>query len=70
MHSYMKNLFLSFLVLFFFVAAQAQLANKPPMGWNSYNCFGSAVLEKEVKANADYMAVNLKQLKILLFLLF
>lgn len=61
MHSYMKNLFLSFLVLFFFVAAQAQLANKPPMGWNSYNCFGSAVLEKEVKANADYMAVNLKQ---------
>ena len=31
------------------------------MGWNSYNCFGSAVHEDEVKANADYMAQNLKQ---------
>lgn len=32
----------------------------PPMGWNSYNCFGSAVHEDEVKANADYMARYLK----------
>ena len=31
------------------------------MGWNSYNCFGSAVHEDEVKANADYMAKHLKQ---------
>jgi hypothetical protein len=31
------------------------------MGWNSYNCFGSAVHEDEVKANAGYMAQNLKQ---------
>jgi hypothetical protein len=31
------------------------------MGWNSYNCFGSAVHEDEVKANADYMAQYLKQ---------
>jgi len=31
------------------------------MGWNSYNCFGSAVHEDEVKTNADYMARNLKQ---------
>ena len=31
------------------------------MGWNSYNCFGFAVHEDEVKANADYMAKNLKQ---------
>ncbi len=30
------------------------------MGWNSYNCFGSAVHEDEVKANTDYMAKNLK----------
>lgn len=30
------------------------------MGWNSYNCFGSAVHEDEVKANADYMAQYLK----------
>src|SRR6201991_2614830 len=36
------------------------VASAPPMGWNSYNCFGSAVHEDEVKANADYMASNLK----------
>jgi len=31
------------------------------MGWNSYNCFGSAVHEDEVRANADYMAQHLKK---------
>ena len=31
------------------------------MGWNSYNSFGAAVTESEVKANADYMAGKLKQ---------
>ena len=36
-------------------------ATTPPMGWNSYNCFGGNVTEAEVKANADYMANNLKQ---------
>src|SRR5580658_1653506 len=35
-------------------------AVKPPMGWNSYNCFGSAIHEDEVRANADYMAQHLK----------
>jgi len=35
-------------------------AKTPPMGWNSYNSFGAAVTEKEVKANADYMAEKLK----------
>jgi len=39
----------------------AKVAETPPMGWNSYNCFGSAVHEDEVKANADYLAKNLKQ---------
>ncbi|MEP7109587.1 MAG: glycoside hydrolase family 27 protein [Ferruginibacter sp.] len=39
----------------------SQLAQTPPMGWNSYNCFGSAVHEDEVKANADYVAKNLSQ---------
>lgn len=37
-------------------------AEKPPMGWNSYNCYGAAVMEREVKANADYMANKLKHL--------
>jgi alpha-galactosidase len=41
--------------------AFCQLAQTPPMGWNSYNSFGSAVHEDEVRANADYMAKNLKQ---------
>ena len=33
----------------------------PPMGWNSWDCYGPSVKEAEVKANADYMAANLKQ---------
>jgi len=31
----------------------------PPMGWNSWDSFGQAVTEAEVKANADFMAVRL-----------
>lgn len=37
-----------------------ELPLTPPLGWNSYNCFGSAVRENEVKENADYMAKYLK----------
>ena len=33
----------------------------PPMGWNSWDCYGPTVTEQEVKANADYMARYLKQ---------
>src|SRR6185369_4841551 len=47
--------------LFISLLGYAQVAETPPMGWNSYNCFGSAVHEEEVKANADYVAKNLKQ---------
>jgi hypothetical protein len=35
-------------------------APTPPMGWNSWDCFGPTVTEDEVKANADYMAKYLK----------
>lgn len=35
-------------------------AETPPMGWNSWDCFGANVTEAEVKANADYMAEYLK----------
>lgn len=38
-----------------------QLAKTPPMGWNSWDCYGPTVTETEVKANADYMSENLKQ---------
>jgi len=43
-------------------AAQPQtklLAPTPPMGWNSWDCYGPSVTEEEVKANADYMAKHL-----------
>lgn len=36
-------------------------AQTPPMGWNSWDCYGPTVQENEVKANADYMAENLKE---------
>jgi len=35
-------------------------ANTPPMGWNSWDCYGPTVTESEVKANADYMAEKLR----------
>jgi len=38
-----------------------QWAQTPPMGWNSWDCYGSTVEEHEVKANADYMVKNLKK---------
>jgi hypothetical protein len=31
------------------------------MGWNSWDAYGTTVTEPEVKANADFMAKNLKQ---------
>jgi hypothetical protein len=33
---------------------------KPPMGWNSWNCFGIDVKEDQVRAAADYMSEYLK----------
>ncbi len=38
-----------------------EFALKPPMGWNSYDCFGWAVDEYQFKENVDYIARNLKQ---------
>ena len=35
-------------------------APTPPMGWNSWDCFGPAATEEAVLANADYMAKHLK----------
>ena len=35
-------------------------AQTPPMGWNSWDSYGSSVTEAEVKANTDYMAAKLK----------
>ncbi|HUO07269.1 MAG TPA: glycoside hydrolase family 27 protein [Phycisphaerae bacterium] len=34
-------------------------AATPPMGWNSWDCFGTGVTEEQTLANADYMQKNL-----------
>ena len=36
------------------------VAKLPPRGWNSWDCFGAAVNEEQVKANAEYIAANMK----------
>ena len=38
-----------------------RLAKTPPMGWNSWDCYGAAVNEEQLLANADYMAEHLKE---------
>lgn len=38
-----------------------KFAVTPPMGWNSYDYYDTAVTEEEVKANAHYMAENMKE---------
>jgi len=60
----MKKTCILFLLLTVTVSAFCQgfesWAQTPPLGWNSWDCFGPTVVEDEVKANADYMAANLK----------
>ena len=36
------------------------LCKYPPMGWNSWDCYGASVTEDIVRQNADYMAEHLK----------
>lgn len=36
------------------------IAFHPPMGWNSWDCYGAAVTEDIVRKNAEYMAAHLK----------
>ena len=38
-----------------------KLLKKPPMGWNSWDCYGAAVKEEQVRRNAEYMAAHLKE---------
>lgn len=37
------------------------LALTPPMGWNSWDCYGTTVTEAEVLANARFMAEHLRE---------
>ena len=52
---------LAFLLIAFSAAAAEMTAAHPPMGWNSWDSYGTTVTEAEVKANAEYMAGRLKQ---------
>jgi alpha-galactosidase len=47
-------------LLAFAAPAAEPIAATPPMGWNSWDSYGTSVTEAEVKANADYMAAKLK----------
>lgn len=42
-----------------YLAAQSYFAQVPPMGWNSWDAYGTTVREDEVKANANVMATEL-----------
>lgn len=72
----MKKLLLFLLIVQFSAACQTKKAPDsskvtisdfhewapvPPMGWNSWDCYGPTVTEAEVKANTDYMAEKLKE---------
>lgn len=66
----MKKLFVLAMTGMLAVGSQAQTGRElpfqkwaltPPMGWNSWDCYGPTVVESEVKANADYMAEHLAE---------
>ncbi len=40
--------------------AKAQLAQTPPMGWNSWDSYGLRINEEQFRANADVLAAKLK----------
>lgn len=37
------------------------VAKTPPMGWNSWDCYGASVTEEDLLGNADFMAKHLKE---------
>src|SRR5579872_581 len=43
------------------LAVHAFCLDEPPMGWNSWDSYGTSVREAEVKTNADFMAKRLRQ---------
>src|SRR5690606_4574434 len=42
-------------------AMRTPISSRPPMGWNSWDCYGTTVTEDEVLANARFMAEHLRQ---------
>ena len=59
---FFKRIIIICLFLLFAVSANTfcQQAQKPPMGWISYNSLGSEVQDDVVQANADYVDKILK----------
>lgn len=52
---------LGVIVAFFAPAGRAaDVAQTPPMGWNSYDSYGALVTEEQFRANVDYLAEHLK----------
>ena len=50
---------LGFCTLAGFSAERDSVAKRPPMGWNSWDSYGTSVREEQVKGNADVMARDL-----------
>ena len=42
------------------VSSASSLAATPPMGWNSWDGYGTTINEEQLKVNADWFAKNLK----------
>jgi alpha-galactosidase len=57
---YICSLFTAFLLLTSALSLAQSVAPTPPMGWNSWDSYGTTVTEAQVKANADVMAATLK----------
>ncbi|MDC7292427.1 glycoside hydrolase family 27 protein [Butyrivibrio sp. DSM 10294] len=43
------------------MAEKTYVAKRPPMGWNSWDCYGASVNEEQLLGNARYMAEHLKE---------
>jgi len=57
---YMRPSFLLIIIcLSSSLLGQSSPAPTPPMGWNSWDSYGTTVREEQVKANADWMAEHL-----------
>src|SRR5690606_19304815 len=42
------------------MTASTARSQTPPMGWNSWDCYGTTVTEAEVLANAEFMAEHMR----------
>jgi alpha-galactosidase len=61
MKKYIASLIMIFFSSLIYSQGFSDFALTPPMGWNSWDCYGPTVTEYEVKANADYMSAYMKK---------